>query len=321
MTYKGCYSEQETKDSIQETKAWARGSATALEIMDYVDSSEKVIHVVGMRGGYQCFNSTEGPEKDLPVVFVDLDGKLTVNVRTAHNLHLDPNDCQGNVLPLDNKIALLHEFGHAKQWIEKPLMFDNHFVGGGDKSKKFEFAAAIRQRASEVIHRCPKCGEHVEIDAVSKLLLDPKRDKIKHPKALHICAGKPTAAVILPTAKEVAPFEEKKNPEGFKPPVWGTHIEMDNMSRHEWPICREMKLPLRMNYRDINGESDGAPSLTSQIRKKAEQLANQQKKLDETKQVKLAGGKCPYCTEVFKSNSFLNSHIGRVHPDKERVGQ
>ena len=317
MQYKGCYSADETRKALAETMAWASKSQTAREVWNYVDSADKVIHVVGMRGGYQCFNSTEGPHKDLPVVFIDLDGRLTVNVRGPHNIHLDPNDCTGKVEPMDNRVALLHEFGHAKQWLERPLFFDNHFIGGGDKGKKLEFAAAIRQRAEEVVHRCPTCGQHVEIHPRTKQMLNPARDKVRHPMALHICPGKKVVPDVLPTPQSVAKFDEKTNPEGFKPPVWGVHIELDNMSRHEWPICRDLGLPLRKNYRDINGESDGAPSLTSQIRLKALQMEKAQKTLDETKNVALTPGTCPYCPQKFKSNSFLNNHIRMTHPGKD----
>src|SRR5262245_43941857 len=37
---------------------------------------------------------------------------------------------------------------------------------------------------------CPRCNQTVEEDdRFPNLLLDPQRDKIKHPKALHICPG------------------------------------------------------------------------------------------------------------------------------------
>jgi len=72
--YKGCYSPRETERELVDTTAWAWNSKTARDLMAAVTSSEKKIFVVGMRGGFQCFNSTEGPDKDMPVVFVDLDG-------------------------------------------------------------------------------------------------------------------------------------------------------------------------------------------------------------------------------------------------------
>lgn len=320
MTYKGCYSAEQTKTAMTETMAWARASKTAQDVWSAVDGAEQIVYVVGMRGGYQCFNSTEGQDKNMPVVFIDLDGRLTVNVRGAHNLHLDPNDCQGSVLPMNNRIALLHEFGHAKQWTERPLMFDGHFIGGGDSAKKFAFASAIRDKAATLIKRCPLCGEHVETDPRNpKLLLDPKRDKVKHPRALHICAGKKGAPDVVPKPQEVSRHDEKTNPEGFKPPVWGVQIEMDNMARHEWPICAELGLPIRKNYRDINGESVGEASLSSQIRQRALAWERAQQTLGETKSVALSPGQCPYCPRKFNSNSFLRSHVMREHPGKPQI--
>src|SRR5262245_54493998 len=284
--YKGCYSADETKQAVAETRSWAARSATAAQVMDFVTNATKVIHVVGMRGGYQCFNSTEGADQSMPVVFIDLDGRLTVNVRGPHNLHLDPEMCKGNVYVLDNRIALLHEFGHSKQWIETPSMFDNKAAAKGARQPKWgqaaqkhgggqfdarldkaTFATAIRDKAAERWKKsvCPSCGEWVDIDPKTNNRLDPKRDKIKRPNALHICRGTRSENAAIPTAEEVLKYNEQTNPTGYKPPVWGAKIEMDNMSRHEWPICVELGITPRVNYRDINGESDGEPSLTSQI--------------------------------------------------------
>jgi len=319
--YKGCYSAEHTRTALEATKAWALASPTAQEILRHVSASSKEIHVVGMIGGYQCFNSTEGADLDLPVVFIDLDGQLTVNVRTAHNLHLDPSACTGNTIALDNRVALLHEFGHAKQWIETPAMFDNSPGNFDARLGKSAFAAEIQAKAAARLARstCPRCGELVELDKVTKAMLNPDRDRVKHPKALHICQGSKSSKAIAPaaiiaTAEEVQPFNEKTNPDGYKPPVWGAKIEMDNMARHEWPVCTELGLGQRVNYRDINVTSDGAPSQTSQIRRMA--LA-EQKKNAALKEVILAPGtvKCPYCAFT-KSRMFVNNHIKLNHLGK-----
>jgi hypothetical protein len=321
--YKGCYGAEETKQAVVEAMSWASKSTTAAEIMTFVLSSEKVVHVVGMRGGYQCFNSTEGADRDMPVVFVDLDGRLTVNVRSPHNIHLDPEKCTGNTYPMDNRIALLHELGHAKQWIETPVMFDNPAPSGGSKPKfggqfdarlgKADFAKAILGKATTLSKNktCAACGEWVDFDVTGKLMLDPKRDKLKHPKRLHICSGKRSSNAAMPTEQEVLKYDAKTNPVGYKPPVWGTKIEMDNMSRHEWPICRELGIVPRSNYRDINGTSDGQPSLTSQIRRMADIEARKNSTL---KEVVVPPGqvRCPHCSFV-KSRMFVNSHIRSEH--------
>lgn len=43
--------------------------------------------------------------------------------------------------------------------------------------------------------KCPKCLQEVDTDANGSLL-NPSRDKVKNPKALHICPGKPVAASV-----------------------------------------------------------------------------------------------------------------------------
>jgi hypothetical protein len=336
-TYKGCYSASETKKALEETGSWARQSPTAQMLVDFITTSQKTIHIVGMRGGYQCFNSTEGPQKDMPVVFIDLDGKLTVAVRGPHNLHLEPEKCKGNVYVLDNRIALLHELGHAKQWIETPSLFDNvksakdakmpqwglpaQKSGGGQfdaRLDKAAFAKAINKAAAERASTCPTCGEWVDVDPNTRMLLNPKRDKIKHPKALHICSGKRSDKAAIPTQQEVSPFNEQTNPAGYKPPVWGAKIEMDNMSRHEWRICAELGITLRVNYRDLDSESDGAPSLTSQIRRKAEIEARTTEQIKTSAPAVGTNKKpCPHCKAMF-TERMLVGHVNAC-PKKPRA--
>jgi hypothetical protein len=287
--YKGCYSAEETRKAIADTKAWAMYSPTARKLMFYIERSAQKITVVGMRGGYQCFDSTAGRNKDMPVIFIDLNGKLTVNVRTPHNLHLDPNLCTGAVEELDNNVALLHEFGHAKQWIERPTLFDNRHPGRGGFDARIEkktFASAIRDGAIEMRARRNKVEE--DLAKIGKL-------PYKTPDV----------------------FQSKEEFDQFRAPAWGPVIEMDNMARHEWPICREMLLPLRANYRDINCTSDSSPSVTSLIRRKVlEDLAREQAKADlKAKELlriaaaKSAGADCPLCKKPFKNAMMLKHHM------------
>lgn len=291
--YKGCYSAAETMKAIADTKEWARYSPTARKLMFYIERAPQTITVVGMRGGYQCFDSTAGRNKDKPVIFIDLNGKLTVNVRTPHNLHLDPNACTGLVADLDNNVALLHEFGHAKQWIERPTLFDNRHPGRGGFDARIEkktFATAIRDKAIEVRQRRTKVED--DLAKVGKL-------PYKTPDV----------------------FQSKAEFEQFQAPNWGPVIEMDNMSRHEWTICREMGLPLRANYRDINCTSDASPSLTSLIRRKvAEEVARvkakEEEKAREAQRIALAnaaGAQCPVCKAPFKNAMMLRHHM-HSHP-------
>ena len=98
-------------------------------------------------------------------------------------------------------------------------------------------------------------------------------------------------------------------------PQWGRAIEMDNMSRHEWPICIELGLPLRQNYRDINATSDGQPSLTSMIRQKgaaAEARAQEAMLAKAAELTKLQGPAgsqvCPLCGKSLPSAAKLRGH-------------
>jgi hypothetical protein len=291
--YKGCYSAEETQTAIGDTKNWARYSPTARKLMFRIERSPQKILVVGMRGGYQCFDSTGGRNKDKPVIFVDLNGKLTVNVRTPHNLHLDPNLCTGLTEELDNNVALLHEFGHAWQWVERPTLFDNRHPGRGGFDARIDkntFATDIRNKAIEMRQRRGKVEENLE--KVGKL-------PYKKPDV----------------------FQSKEEFDEFRAPAWGPVIEMDNMARHEWPICREMGLPLRANYRDINCTSDSAPSLTSVIRRKvAEELAKEkakeeekQKELKRIAQAKAAPAVCAICKLACKNALMLRQHMNSAH--------
>ena len=306
--YKGCHSADETREAIAETEDWARYSVTARKLMHFVTRSSKSIIVVGMKGGYQCFDSTAGIDSNLATIFVDLGGKLTVNVRGPHNLHFEPNLCTGKVEALDNRVALLHEFGHAKQWIERPSMFDNkksaagtpkwggaaQKSGGGPSNARIDkatFRTDIREKAMEMRARRDKVEGN--LDKVGKL---------------------PYKKVdIFPSAEETAQFQA---------PAWGPAIEMDNMARHEWPICNEMGLPKRANYRDINCTSDSSPSLTSMIRIKiAEQIAKeraaQEAKDKERERMEKAKGtqlKCKYCDKVFRNEMMRTGHQKLVHP-------
>jgi hypothetical protein len=288
--YKGCYSAEETQNAIAEAKNWARYSPTARKLLFFIERSKQKILVVGMRGGYQCFDSTGGKNKDKPVIFIDLNGKLTVNVRTPHNLHLDPNLCTGAVEELDNNVALLHEFGHAKQWIERPTLFDNNHPGRGSgfdaRLEKKTFATAIRDQAIEMRERRTKVEN--DLEKVGKL-----------------------------PYKKTDVFQSKAEFDEFRAPAWGPVIEMDNMARHEWPICREMGLPLRANYRDINCTSDAMPSLTSVIRRKvADELAKEKAKQEEKQkellriaQAKNAPAVCAVCKLACKNALMLRQHM------------
>jgi hypothetical protein len=80
-----------------------------------------------------------------------------------------------------------------------------------------------------VLIKCSLCGEEVEIDeSEPKKLLNPKRDKKKAPKALHICRGKPKTLSLTE--------QFKSKPKTFLEThviVVDEHAQMDNQSRQE----------------------------------------------------------------------------------------
>jgi hypothetical protein len=314
--YKGCYSPEQTYEAMRKTKFWARNSPTAMALVRFVEDSSKKIVVVGMKGGYQCFDSTAGADKNLQVIFIDLDGQLTVNVRTPHNIHLDPNLCTANVVPLNNRVALLHEYGHAKQWIERPTLFDNQKAaagatmprwGGGQvdaRLQKATFAGDIRNLAAAKLAGKPG-GATLSTFREDRVLPDGSTVTVRRSVR---------ERGTVPSAEEL---------KEFKPPVWGPAIEMDNMARHEWPICDELGLPRRANYRDINCTSDSAPSVTSMIRRKVaavlaqEQAREEAKRLEAERQKKArtAVTACthPGCQLTFPSRLLMNQHFSAAH--------
>jgi hypothetical protein len=369
--YAGCHSAKETEDYVRGFfSAGFRQSRTAREILRYVGDSPKIIYVVGMRGGYQCFDSTAGENK-VPVIFIDVDGRLEIFVRSPHGMQIEfgtkpqaPSrddhralmlrpDMAKSVAPggarhhlnvardiplivnrvsLDNRIAALHEFGHAKQWLERPHLFDAQ-------------VRAVQDYDAESLARTVRSG--VRLDRLGKIDLkkreavlrrftgaeqvDPRLDATKFftainqrilekraaqqgagpsgvasrpapaaapgapplpgggaggpppPPPLRGGATKPKPRLLSPAEQMAKELEELKK-EVLNPVLvekkaggnWGRVIEMDNMERHEWPICREIGVPYRLNYRDLDGTTTAEASMTSQILLKARELAKGQ---------------------------------------------
>ncbi len=315
--YKGCYSADETRKAVQDAKIWSDRSETARKLMGYVETSAREILVVGMRGGYQCFDSTGTEDKNKAVVFIDLDGRLTNFVRQPHQLHFAPEDCskQGvTAEAMDNRIALLHEFGHAKQWIENPLYFDNHFMQQTGKEQKPSLTVTKKVGDGDPLLNPKGVFKPVNVNVKGKGVL-----------------GETFAQAIQRRAAEVAGARAKSgmamadpliNPDGgwlltrdeldqIKPiKGYSLRIESDNIARHEWPICDELGIKRRLNYRDIHGSSGAKASQTSILL----QRQGQKQITKQAQTITLTPGKCPYCPRSFKSNSFLNNHIRVDHP-------
>lgn len=271
------YSAQETKEYVTESVKWAamNGSNTALDLFAFVSASQHQIRVVGMKGGFQCFGTAEGKHKR-PVVFIDLDGMLKFKTRISrseHNLRFPPflrgGQSQGlidrhytdyakdseHVLPdkfvgketeLSNRIATLHELGHAKQWIERPRIFVRPITKVRDE---------IRERA----------------------------EKMAGPGATHVLAAGQNSPLFT---------------------SWDPIVEMDNMSRHEWPICQEMGIGYRKNYCDLGGKTGGHGAQMAELLRRAIEEKEREEAKSKTHLPKVTVGgisakiKCPRCGKM-----------------------
>lgn len=288
--------------------------------MHAVETSDKEILVIGMRGGYQCFDSTATDQlQKVPVVFIDLDGRLDRLVRQPHQLHFAPQDLRaggGTVEGMDNRVALLHELGHAKQWIDNPTFFDNHYKQqkGSVAKPNVKIPQKNSAKADPLLHPegpTEMVGKKIKgsgdlgasfAQAIQKRAVevwDKKGGMGQKGQAMRDPLVNPDGGFLL-TVAELEAFQ----------PITGfsVRIEADNMSRHEWPICREMGIPLRVNYRDIGGDSTATASLTSTLLKR--QAEASRSKVD----MPASGIKCPYCSFTKSNAAFVNRHIASVHP-------
>mgnify|MGYP003387661202 FL=1 len=109
----------EIRQYLLHVTQWSSSSPTARAVLKAVHDSPKEVYLVGMKGGYQCFSSDE-PRPGTGVIYVDIEGNLTYN---KEGPHIGPKE---QPVAFPNEIALLHEFGHAKQWIERPDFFNGN---------------------------------------------------------------------------------------------------------------------------------------------------------------------------------------------------
>lgn len=219
------YTGVKTKQYLLDVTHWSSSSPTAKNILDVVHSSNKEVYVVGMKGGFQCFSTDEitASGSRHAVVFVDLDANIGVRVRQPHEAHIDPNKVTNSV-PLDNRLAFLHELGHAKQWIENPS-----FMTGGIQNSA-SFATNIRNAAI-------KMGTSGDANMPQRSSFQSGvMGNIKHTKATKAYVADHPVFGGIESATRLG---------------WGLRIETDNIMRHEWPICDELRLVKRFNYRDL----------------------------------------------------------------------
>lgn len=114
------YGRTKTLAYLQEVRAWAaKHSPTAQRLLKTIDDSPITIYLVGMDGGFMCFDSDPAPAG---TVYADLNINPSVNPGGATGVH-------SGFEKLHPYIAFLHEVGHAVQYIENPNQFANHAKG------------------------------------------------------------------------------------------------------------------------------------------------------------------------------------------------
>jgi hypothetical protein len=221
-------------------REWSKNSATARAILKYVEESDKRINFVGMYGGFQCFDESADNQsngKKEPTIYVDLHGRLSVYIRHPHEQDLKRDaTINPNMQPFHNNVALLHELGHAKQFIERPEWYG--FYASSEKKAKLRDSIEAKAKETWMRKLTPKTISSVAVKSGAD------GSGVPPPPPLMIMSGPNN------TAKQVNAFIGAASGRAMAQ-KWFVVIDVDNMSRHEWPICRELGLPVRMNYTDL----------------------------------------------------------------------
>jgi hypothetical protein len=275
-----------TINYFNEVRAWCAGSATARAIVKYVEEADTVINFIGMNGGFQCFDESADnniSHKKEPTIYVDLQGKLHVYVRAPHENLLARAQTPGltsdsdKMKPFNNRLALLHELGHAKQFIERPSWY--YFYASA--KKKADFRDALETGAKEMWTRklTPKGGPGSSTDVSEGVpVAPPGPPKLGAPVPPPPPGLPPRLGARMPPGPPPPPGPPGPPPapalgggpggqggvrqlvQAITPKTtdraasqkWFVVIDVDNMQRHEWPICEEMKLPKRLHYSDLS---------------------------------------------------------------------
>lgn len=222
-----CTSE-EMKQVISDVRNWSKNSKTASAIFDDIDSKGVDIYIIGMKsGGYTCFDS-DCPRTGSGTCYVDVEAIFSIK-STNDNLH--------------NYIALLHELGHARQWIDNPGWFN--LASQAEQNKSRPSAKDLQQR---IVERAANQG---------------KTSKPAIPVATASQGGPPPppppggqGPSRLQIRKNISDTLQWQSIQG-KHIKWPFVIEQDNMARHEWPICDEMHYPRRQGYADLSVQYKG----------------------------------------------------------------
>ncbi len=283
-----------TINYFNEVRQWSAGSPTARAIVKYVEESDVVINFIGMNGGFQCFDESADNRRSAhaePTIYVDLRGRLHVYVRGPHEnllrrdktpgLAANPNAMQ----PFNNKLALLHELGHAKQFIERPQWYRFY----ADARRRASFRDALEQKATQLWTRKLTAQNAAAAQgaatqpgaAVGGVPVPPgppgapPRLGIPAPPGPPSPPGPPPRVGAVrapgpppppgPPGAPPAPgaprqMNMRQQLQAIVPATtdraadqsWFVVLDVDNMQRHEWPMCEEMRLPKRLHYSDLS---------------------------------------------------------------------
>jgi hypothetical protein len=103
-----------TMSYLQQVRAWAADhSRTAERLLGVIDKSDITIYLVGMDGGFTCFDSDPAPAG---TIYINLNIKASLNPGGATGVH-------SGFQRLHPFVVFLHEVGHAVQYIETPKQF------------------------------------------------------------------------------------------------------------------------------------------------------------------------------------------------------
>ena len=200
---------------MYEVRKWSAESPTAHRIIHDVNLSKVAVHVIGMKGcGFSCFCS-DHPVVGQGTVYVDVQSRYEVN---GHELH--------------TYVIILHELGHAKQFLNNPFWFNR------------------------VAARTPNIGLTDIRDAAVAMQVGRAQPPVAPVVPVHGGGPPPPPPPFDPGRGQMALVRDAENALGNPTRAGPTHnwpfvIEQDNMARHEWPVCRETGNPVRPGYRHI----------------------------------------------------------------------
>ena len=237
---------------------------TAQSIITVVEKAlEKEVYVVGMKnGGFTCFCSDD-PQRGKGVVFFDMKASYSLKVPDGVDATTRDPKYKADKVELHPYIAFLHEFGHAKQWIENPYLFDgNVSTTRNNESKlvevpwfKKEFQKDLQTKIKDMAYaKAVKSAQKSAPPAAIVPASGPAgaQSGPPGPPGAPPPAPPPTAMGSVKRATINAQVDKdlKLQATRVTNPQWAVRIETDNLIRHEWPMCVEAGYPKR-NYSEI----------------------------------------------------------------------